>query len=128
MSALGALTSLELLPGVVVYLQDVIGLLGDSLFLLRLAEVVQGGLGLTQSWSPLVLSLVEEWQLFFFFLEEGLLDRLGEQSTGGSGERLFCRLVGRLSGRSGEQLPDRLAGRLAERWGERELERWLMDR
>jgi hypothetical protein len=63
----------------------------------------------------LVLHLVEEWRLFFFFFKERLLDRFGERSTGGSGERLFCRFVGRLSGHSGEQLLDRLAGRLAGR-------------
>jgi hypothetical protein len=67
----------------------------------------------------LVLRLVEEWRLLFFFLEERLLDCLGEQSTGGSGEWLFCRLVGRLPGHSGEQLSDRFAGRLAGRRGER---------
>jgi hypothetical protein len=63
----------------------------------------------------LVLRRVEEWRLFFFFLEERLLGRSGEQSTDGSGERLFCRLVGRLSGRSGERALrslSRAAGRL----------------
>jgi hypothetical protein len=70
----------------------------------------------------LVLRRVEEWRLFFFLLEERLLGHSGEQSTGGSGERLFCRLVGRLSGRSGEQLSDCLAGQLAERRGKRLLD------
>jgi hypothetical protein len=79
------------------------------------------GRGVEEEWSVelLVLRLVEEWRLFFFLLEERLLGRSGEQSTDGSGEGLFCRLVGRLSGRSGERLSDRLAEWLVDCWEER---------
>jgi hypothetical protein len=83
------------------------------------------GWGVEEKWlvELLVLRRVEEWRLFFFFLEEQLLGRSGEQSTGGSGERLFCGLVGRLSGRSGERLSDRLAGQLVDSWEERLIDR-----
>jgi hypothetical protein len=118
-SALEVLTSIKLFPGIIVYLQDVIGFLrapslfSDSLRSSRVASVSlkvghpvsmgsEQGMVEERPVELLVLRLVEEWRLFFFFFEKRLLERLGEQSAGGSGERLFCRLVGRLSGRSGE--------------------------
>jgi hypothetical protein len=95
-SACRALVSVELLLGIVVDLQDVVGLLEDALLLLGLAKVIQGGFSLTQSWSsgvhglgrgveeewpaePLVLRRVEEWRLFFSLLEERLFFSLLEE-------------------------------------------------
>jgi hypothetical protein len=83
------------------------------------------GRGVEGEWPVelLVLRRVEEWRLFFFLLEERLSGRSGEQSTSGSGERLFSCLVGRLSGRPGEQLSDRLAEQLVDCWEERLADR-----